>query len=55
MTNPILDANDFGRSTGEVEAALEEIRLRDMLGRMWRGDHTVWKPDPTEISNRWAG
>ena len=19
---------------------------------MWRGDHTVWKPDPTEISNR---
>ena len=52
MTNPILDINDFGRSTGEVQAALEEIRRRDVPGRMWRGDHTVWKPDPTEISNR---
>ena len=52
MTNPILDVNDFGRSTGEVQAALEEIRRRDALRRIWRGDHTVWKPDPTEISNR---
>ena len=52
MTNPILDVNDFGRSTGEVQEALDEIRRRDMLGRMWRRDHTVWKPDPTEISNR---
>ena len=52
MTNPILDVNDFGRSAGEVQAALEEIRRRDVLGRIWRGDHTVWKPDPTEISNR---
>ena len=52
MTNPILDVNDFGGSTGEVQAALEEIRRRDVIGRMWRGDHTVWKPGPTEISNR---
>ena len=52
MTNPILDVNDFGGSTGEVQAALEEIRRRDVLGRIWRGDHTVWKPDPAEISNR---
>ena len=52
MTNPILDVNDFGWSTGEVQAALEEIRRRDVPGRMWSGDHTVWKPDPTEISNR---
>ena len=52
MTNPILDVNDFGRSTGEVQAALEEIRRRDVLGRIWGGDHTVWKPGPTEISNR---
>ncbi len=52
MTNPILDVNDFGWSTGEVQAALEEIRRRDVPGRMWSGDHTVWKPGPTEISNR---
>ena len=52
MTNPKLDANNFGRSTGEVQAALGEIRRRDVLDRIWRGDHTVWKPDSTEISNR---
>ena len=43
MTNPILDVNDFGQSKEEIRAALEEIRRRDVLGRMWRGDHTVWE------------
>ena len=28
---------------------LEQART---VRRMWDGDHTVWKPDPTEISNR---
>ena len=36
----------------EVAAALEEVERRDVVGRMWRGDHTAWKPDPTEISDR---
>ena len=35
-----------------VEAALADLQARDVMGRIWRGDHTVWKPDPTEISDR---
>ncbi|TAK33887.1 MAG: glucose-6-phosphate isomerase [Chloroflexota bacterium] len=35
-----------------VETALADLEQRDVVGRMWRKDHTVWKPDPTEITNR---
>ncbi|NJO06205.1 MAG: bifunctional transaldolase/phosoglucose isomerase [Chloroflexaceae bacterium] len=33
-------------------AALEEMRQNETLKRIWEHDHTVWKDDPTEISNR---
>ena len=36
----------------DVEAALVDLQTRDVMGRIWRGDHTVWKPDPTEITDR---
>ncbi len=32
--------------------ACEEVDRRDVIGRIWRRDHTVWKPDPDEIANR---
>jgi len=35
-----------------VEATLADLGRRDVAGRMWRKDHTVWKPDPAEITNR---
>ena len=35
-----------------VEAAAADLEKRDIIARIWRGDHTVWKPDPTEISDR---
>jgi len=35
-----------------VEAALADLSYRDVVGRIWRKDHTVWKPDPKEITNR---
>ncbi len=35
-----------------TELACEEIDRRDVIGRMWRRDHTVWKPNPEEIANR---
>ena len=25
---------------------------RDVIGRIWQKDHTVWKPKPSEITNR---
>jgi len=30
-------------------ASLERSRI---ISRIWSGDHTVWKPDPTEIADR---
>ena len=42
-------STDYGLLT---ELACEEIDRRDIIGRIWRRDHTVWKPDPDEIANR---
>ena len=36
----------------DVEATLSDLEQRDVVGRIWRRDHTVWKPEPTEIANR---
>jgi transaldolase/glucose-6-phosphate isomerase len=35
-----------------VDAALAEIRDQRVMARIWDHDHTVWKPEPKEISNR---
>jgi transaldolase/glucose-6-phosphate isomerase len=35
-----------------VDAALAEIAEERTLARIWARDHTVWKPEPTEITNR---
>ena len=35
-----------------LEDDLADLELRDLVGRIWRRDHTVWKPDPTEIVDR---
>jgi transaldolase/glucose-6-phosphate isomerase len=35
-----------------IDAALAEIRDQRVMARIWDHDHTVWKPDPTEITNR---
>lgn len=42
----------IGIFIGDVEAALADLGRRDIVGRMWRKDHTIWKPEPTEITNR---
>ena len=41
-----------GNYSPEVEAELAGMRQRDVMGRIWRRDYTVWSPDPTEISDR---
>ena len=35
-----------------LDACLADLERYDVAERIWRGDHTVWKPDPTEITNR---
>ncbi len=35
-----------------VSGALNEMAREDIVDRIWKHDHTVWKPDPDEITNR---
>ena len=42
----------LGDHLPDVEAALADMQRQDVMGRIWRRDHTVWKPDPTEITDR---
>jgi hypothetical protein len=35
-----------------LELLLADLRQQDVVRRIWRGDHTVWCPDPTEITDR---
>ncbi|MDZ4277673.1 MAG: transaldolase, partial [Dehalococcoidia bacterium] len=37
---------------GPVERRLESLQRENVIERIWRRDHTLWKPDPTEITNR---
>ena len=36
----------------DVDRALAEMEEQDIVARIWAHDHTVWKPEPTEIANR---
>ena len=42
----------LGAYLPDVEATLADLGQRDVVGRIWRKDHTIWKPDPNEITNR---
>ena len=35
-----------------TDLACEELNRRDIVKRIWRRDHTVWKPHPDEIADR---
>ncbi|MBM4125234.1 MAG: glucose-6-phosphate isomerase [Nitrospira sp.] len=36
----------------DVTAALDEMAAARVVSRLWARDHRLWKPDPTEITNR---
>ncbi len=42
----------LGAYSADVTAALAELDRSNVPARIWQKDHTVWKPDPTEITNR---
>jgi len=51
-----LDGLDYHASLGDyqpaVDAALADLQSQNVMKRIWAHDYTVWKPEPTEISNR---
>ena len=36
----------------DIESALADLEQQKVISGIWSGDHTVWKPEPTEIANR---
>jgi len=36
----------------DIKAGLAILSDKNIISRIWNHDHTVWKPDPAEISNR---
>ena len=42
----------LGPYQAALDAALAEIATQKVMPRIWAGDHTVWKPEPREITNR---
>jgi len=42
----------LGSGQSTIDRALMEIRDEKIITRIWRHDHTVWKQDPAEITNR---
>lgn len=48
----LSESLSLGAYASAVEAAREELIAARIVGRIWKNDHTVWKPDPAEIANR---
>ena len=42
----------LGTYLPDVEATVADLQQRDAVRRIWRREHTLWKSDPTEISDR---
>jgi len=42
----------LGRYRSDVEMVVADLERRDVVRRIWRKDHRVWRPDPAEITNR---
>jgi glucose-6-phosphate isomerase len=49
-TTPFYE--QFSQSQGDVAAAIKSLLKETIIPRIWSQDHTVWNPEPTEISNR---
>ena len=49
--NDIMTVN-VGSYADMVDNAMAELADNEIIERIWKSDHTVWKPDPTEIVNR---
>ena len=44
--------SEIGHYLGDIELALADLARRDIVGRIWQKDHTVWKQEPAEIAGR---
>ena len=52
LRDSMTDPDGLGGFRPIVEDELTRLRGLDVVERIWRGDHTVWKPSPDEITDR---
>jgi transaldolase/glucose-6-phosphate isomerase len=52
LTGQVFLSANLGSSQAGVDAALVDMKSRRVINRIWNQDHTVWNPEPREISNR---
>ncbi len=55
MSTPQIDAHDraaYANIPTDLDATLANLQVQNIVARIWQKDHTVWKPDPKEITNR---
>ncbi len=52
MPSPIAVNGRLADLTNPVQDALNEMKKHSIVQRIWSGDHTVWKREPKEISDR---
>ena len=50
--NTTEHTHHLGQYDADVKKALAEMTAGRIMARIWEHDHTVWKPEPTEITNR---
>jgi glucose-6-phosphate isomerase len=43
---------NLGEYQAAVDAALSKVAEDRVMARIWEHDHTLWQPEPTEITNR---
>jgi len=43
---------DIGAYLADVEKTATGLSRLDVIRRLWQRDHTIWKPNPAEITNR---
>jgi len=43
---------DIGAYEADVRATIAGLSDAGIVRRIWQKDHTIWKPEPTEIKNR---
>ena len=42
----------LGKARATADEAVASLQDTDAIARIWSGDHTLWSPDPTEITDR---
>ena len=47
-----LPGETLGEHASTVKEVVERLQRDDAAARIWRKDHTVWRPDPTAITDR---